>query len=89
MGVLACLLFGILAAWIIRSVLVRAGIGGVKSVFVIGLLGGMIGLTGVLIGFGDLEHFNLYNVLIAISASVLISIGWAKVQPDAVSAATE
>ena len=82
MGIVACIIFGLLGAWITRSLQTRAGIGGVYSVLIIGSIGGLLGLTGIAIGWGDIQSFNLYNVLLSIFAASVISVAWAKVQPQ-------
>ena len=52
-----------------------------KAVLIIGLIGGIVGLAGVAIGWGDLTSFNLYNVFISIIVSTILTIAWAKIQP--------
>jgi hypothetical protein len=81
MGITACIIFGLMGAWIARSLQVRAGIGGVKAVLIIGLIGGILGLAGIAIGWGDLTSFNLYNVFLSILVSTILTIAWAKIQP--------
>ena len=84
MGIIACLIFGVLAAWITRSVLINAGTGGAVAVLVIGILGGLLGLIGVAFGFGDIAHFNLFNVFFSILAAAIITGLWAKLQPQTI-----
>jgi uncharacterized membrane protein YeaQ/YmgE (transglycosylase-associated protein family) len=81
MGITACIIFGLMGAWIARSLQVRAGTGGFKAVLIIGLIGGFLGLVGVAIGWGDLTSFNLYNVFLSIIVSSILTVAWAKIQP--------
>lgn len=81
MGIFACLVFGIMSAWITRSVLRRAGAGGYISVLIIGIAGGLLGLTGLILGFGDIASFNFYNVLFSIGFSAALSFFWSRIQP--------
>jgi zinc transporter ZupT len=81
MGIISCIIFGILGSWTTRSIQLRAGTGGIKAVFIIGLLSALIGMAGVLIGWGDIKSFNLYNILLTISVSALLTIVWSKLQP--------
>jgi zinc transporter ZupT len=82
MGIFTCLIFGVLAAWITRSSLTTAGTGGVKAVFTIGVLSGLLGLIGIVLGWGDLTSFNLYNIFLAILAALAMTIAWSKIQPE-------
>lgn len=82
MGITACIIFGLMGAWIARSLQVRTGTGGFKAVLIIGLIGGALGLLGVAIGWGDLTSFNLYNVLLSIAISSVLTVAWAKIQPQ-------
>ena len=77
MGIVACLLFGIIGAWISRSLLIHAA-GNLKTVLVIGAIGGTMGLIGTTIGWGDPESFNLYNVLLSIAFSAIIMFLYSK-----------
>jgi uncharacterized membrane protein YeaQ/YmgE (transglycosylase-associated protein family) len=81
MGIISCIIFGILGSWTTRSIQLRSGTGGFKAVFVIGLLSALTGLTGILIGWGDLKSFNLYNIILTISVAALLTVIWSKVQP--------
>lgn len=77
MGILACLLFGIISGWITRSLMTKSP-GGYKEVLLIGLIGGALGLFGITIGWGDFDSFNLYNVLLSIACSAVLMTIYAK-----------
>lgn len=66
MGVAACVLFGLLAAWITRSMHINGRTINLIFTCVIGLTGGLAGLIGITLGWGDINSFNLYNVLLSI-----------------------
>ncbi len=80
MGVVACILFGIMAAWIARSMQHRSVGGGLIGILITGLTGGLLGLTGILMGWGDMESFNLYNVFLSIAFAAILTIVWTKIQ---------
>jgi hypothetical protein len=67
MDIVLCILFGLLSAGITASLFENSRGPGLKFVFTIGLVSGaaaaLIGLAG---GWGDLQLFNLYNVMISI-----------------------
>lgn len=88
MGVLACLLFGIMAAWIARSIHRKSAAGGSLGILVTGVVGGIAGLSGILLGWGDLESFNLFNVFLAILFSAALMLLWSKVQESIYPAET-
>jgi len=73
MGIAACLLFGVIAAWITRSMLAHSVVGSLKFILLIGSIGGLLGLLGILLGWGDSESFNLYNVLLSIGITALLT----------------
>jgi len=81
MGVIACILFGVIGAWITRSLIAHTGVGTPKTVLIIGAIGGALGLLGTTIGWGDLESFNLYNVLLSIGFAALLTVIYSKTQP--------
>jgi len=83
MGVVACLLFGVIGAWISKSMLAAHTAGGLKLVLVIGVVSGLIGLGGIALGWGDFRSFNLYNVLLSIAASAVITFLLSRTQPKA------
>lgn len=83
MGVVACLLFGIIAAWITRSIMGSTAAGSMRSILLCGLAGGLLGLTGTALGWGDFESFNLYNVFLSIAATALLTTIYTKMQPKA------
>lgn len=78
MGIAACLLFGVIAAWITRSMLAYSVVGSLKFIFLIGTIGGLLGLLGILLGWGDAESFNLYNVLLSIGITALLTFLFSK-----------
>lgn len=78
MGAIACLLFGIISAWIALSLLGKDLSANLKPVLFIGLAGGTLGLSGILIGWGDLGLFNLYNVLLSICFAAVLMLLYLK-----------
>jgi uncharacterized membrane protein YeaQ/YmgE (transglycosylase-associated protein family) len=80
MGVVACLLFGVMAAWIARSIQGKSAAGSGFGILITGIVGGVAGLSGILIGWGNLEDFNLFNVFLSIIIASAITVIWTKVQ---------
>ncbi|HRO43351.1 MAG TPA: hypothetical protein PL009_11000 [Flavipsychrobacter sp.] len=83
MGIVACILFGVIGAWITRSLIAHLGVGSLKTVLIIGIIGGAMGLLGTTIGWGDFESFNLFNVLLSIFFSGIITLIYSKTQTQA------
>lgn len=64
MGIFACILFGVLAAFVVRAMF-PASYCLASIALLIGVSGGSVGLSGILIGWGNLSSFNLPDVLLA------------------------
>ena len=82
MGIATCLIFGLLSACVTRSILTTTIYGKFAKVLLIGIIGGMLGLLGIIAGWGDLKSFNLYNVLLSIFFSSVLVLIWTRLQPE-------
>jgi uncharacterized membrane protein YeaQ/YmgE (transglycosylase-associated protein family) len=82
MGILAWIVFGLIAGAIAQVVLPGddpggGGFMGWLVTMVIGILGAVVGgLIGAALGFGGVSGFNLGSFLIAIIGAILLLIGW-------------
>jgi uncharacterized membrane protein YeaQ/YmgE (transglycosylase-associated protein family) len=74
MGILLWIVFGALVGWV-ASRLMGAG-GGLLWDIVIGIVGAVLGgFVMSLVGYGDVNGFNLYSFLVALlGACILIAI---------------
>jgi len=74
MGILLWIVFGALVGWV-ASMIMKTG-GGLLWDIVIGIVGAILGgFLMSLIGYGDVNGFNLYSFIVAlIGACVLIAI---------------
>jgi len=80
MGVLAWVLFGLIAGLIAKAIHPGKDPGGWLAAIIIGILGGVIGgWAGMALGWGDVDGFNIRSFLLAIAGSVLLLWIWAKV----------
>jgi uncharacterized membrane protein YeaQ/YmgE (transglycosylase-associated protein family) len=74
MGIILWIVFGAIAGWI-ASMLMKSG-GGLLWDIVVGIVGAVIGgFIMNALGYGDVNGFNLYSLIVAIlGACVLIAI---------------
>jgi uncharacterized membrane protein YeaQ/YmgE (transglycosylase-associated protein family) len=74
MGILLWIVFGALVGWV-ASMIMKTG-GGLLWDIVVGIVGAIIGgFLMSLVGYGDVNGFNLYSFIVAlIGACVLIAI---------------
>ena len=73
MGIIAWIVFGLLAGWVAKLVTPGRDPQGCIITMVIGVLGAVIGgFIGSWLGFGAVTGFNLKSFLIAVVGSVLL-----------------
>ena len=73
MGILAWIVFGLLAGWVAKMLVPGSDPQGCIITMVIGVLGAVIGgFIGSWLGFGAVTGFNLKSFLIAVVGSVLL-----------------
>jgi uncharacterized membrane protein YeaQ/YmgE (transglycosylase-associated protein family) len=74
MGILLWIIFGALVGWV-ASMIMKTG-GGLLWDIVVGIVGAVIGgFIMNMLGYGDVNGFNLYSFLVALlGACVLIAI---------------
>ena len=73
MGILAWIVFGLLAGWVAKMLVPGSDPQGCIITMVIGVLGAVIGgFIGSWLGFGAVTGFNLKSFLIAVVGAVLL-----------------
>jgi len=73
MGIIAWIVFGLLAGWVAKMLVPGRDPQGCIITMVIGVLGAVIGgFIGSWLGFGAVTGFNLKSFLIAVVGSVLL-----------------
>ncbi|HEV8237975.1 MAG TPA: GlsB/YeaQ/YmgE family stress response membrane protein [Thermoanaerobaculia bacterium] len=73
MGILAWIVFGLLAGWVAKLLVPGTDPQGCIITMVIGVLGAVIGgFIGSWLGFGAVTGFNLKSFLIAVVGAVLL-----------------
>jgi len=73
MGILAWIVFGLLAGWVAKMLVPGRDPQGCIITMVIGVLGAVIGgFIGSWLGFGAVTGFNLKSFLIAVVGAVLL-----------------
>lgn len=74
MGIILWIIFGALVGWV-ASMIMKTG-GGLLWDIVVGIVGAVLGgFLMSLVGYGDVNGFNLYSFIVAlIGACVLIAI---------------
>ena len=73
MGIIAWIVFGLLAGWVAKLLMPGSDPQGCIITMVIGVLGAVIGgFIGSWLGFGAVTGFNLKSFLIAVVGAVLL-----------------
>jgi uncharacterized membrane protein YeaQ/YmgE (transglycosylase-associated protein family) len=73
MGIVAWILFGLIAGWLARFLMPGKATGGVVVTIVIGILGAVIGgYIGTLLQFGGISDFDLRSMALAVGGGVLL-----------------
>ena len=73
MGIIAWIVFGLLAGWVAKMLVPGRDPQGCIITMVIGVLGAVIGgFIGSWLGFGAVTGFNLKSFLIAVVGSILL-----------------
>lgn len=74
MGILAWILFGLIAGAIAKALRPGADPGGWIATIIVGILGAVVGgwIGAQLLGVGDVTGFNIRSFLIAIGGAILL-----------------
>ncbi len=81
MGILSWIVFGLVAGVIAKFLMPGKDPGGLVITSLIGLAGGIIGgFLGTVIGWGDVEGFDLRSLGLAIMGSLILLWGYRKIK---------
>jgi len=73
MGIIAWIVFGLLAGWVAKMLTPGTDPGGCIVTMLIGVAGAVIGgFIGQALGFGSISGFDLRSFLIAVGGAVLL-----------------
>ena len=73
MGIIAWIVFGLLAGWLAKLLMPGADPGGCIVTMLIGVAGAILGgFIGTMLGWGGIEGFDLRSFLLAVGGSVLL-----------------
>jgi uncharacterized membrane protein YeaQ/YmgE (transglycosylase-associated protein family) len=77
MGILAWIVFGLLAGIIAKFILPERAPGGILMTIALGIVGAVVGgYIGSLAGFGDISGFDLKSMALAVGGALLLLIVW-------------
>jgi uncharacterized membrane protein YeaQ/YmgE (transglycosylase-associated protein family) len=73
MGIIAWIVFGLLAGWLAKTLMPGKDPGGCIVTVLIGVAGAVLGgFLGTMLGFGGIEGFDLRSFLLAVGGSILL-----------------
>lgn len=77
MGIIAWIIFGLIAGAIAKLIMPGKDPGGFIVTILIGIVGAVIGgFIGQALGFGSVDGFNLGSMVIAVLGAILLLIGY-------------
>ena len=75
MGILAWIVFGLIAGVLAKLLMPGKAPGGIIATIILGIVGAVVGgYIGTLIGWGDLSGFNLKSLGLAVGGGMLVLI---------------
>ncbi len=73
MGIIAWIVFGLLAGWVAKLLMPGKDPGGCIVTMLIGVAGAILGgFIGTALGWGGIEGFDLRSFLLAVGGSILL-----------------
>ena len=73
MGILAWIVFGLIAGWLARFLMPGKAPGGIVATIVLGILGAVIGgYIGQMMGYGKVTEFDVTGMCLAVGGGVLL-----------------
>ena len=73
MGVIAWIVFGLIAGFLAKLLLPGKAPGGLLATMVLGIVGALVGgFLGTMLGFGDISGFNLTSMLLAVAGGIVV-----------------
>ncbi|MEZ4879335.1 MAG: GlsB/YeaQ/YmgE family stress response membrane protein [Chitinophagales bacterium] len=81
MGILSWILFGLIAGAIAKMIMPGKDPGGWIITILLGIAGAFVGgFIGSLLGFGDVNSFDIKSFLMAIGGALIILFGYRKLK---------
>jgi uncharacterized membrane protein YeaQ/YmgE (transglycosylase-associated protein family) len=73
MGILAWIVFGLIAGFLAKFLMPGKAPGGIIATIVLGIVGAVVGgYIGTLLGFGEISGFNLGSMALAVGGGVVV-----------------
>jgi uncharacterized membrane protein YeaQ/YmgE (transglycosylase-associated protein family) len=73
MGILAWIVFGLIAGFLAKFLMPGNAPGGIIATIVLGIIGAVVGgFLGTLLGFGDISGFDLRSMALAVGGGVVV-----------------
>jgi uncharacterized membrane protein YeaQ/YmgE (transglycosylase-associated protein family) len=73
MGIIAWIVFGLLAGWVAKLLMPGKDPGGCIVTMLIGVAGAVLGgFIGTMLGWGGIEGFDLRSFLLAVGGAILL-----------------
>ena len=80
MGILSWILLGLVAGALAKAIRPGKDPGGCIITILIGIIGAVVGgFIATRLGWGDVDGFNLYSILVATGGAILALIIWAAI----------
>jgi uncharacterized membrane protein YeaQ/YmgE (transglycosylase-associated protein family) len=72
-GILLWIVFGLIAGAIARFLMPGKAAGGIVVTIILGIVGAVVGgYVGTLLGFGDIDGFDLRSLALAVGGGILV-----------------
>lgn len=82
MGILAWIVFGLLAGAIAKYVMPGPDGGGIIVTIILGIVGAVVGgFIGTRLGYGDITGFDIRSMAIAIGGALILLVGYRLIAP--------
>jgi uncharacterized membrane protein YeaQ/YmgE (transglycosylase-associated protein family) len=73
MGIIAWIVFGLIAGFLSQWLMPGKTPGGLITTIVLGIVGAIVGgFLGTLLGFGDISGFDLRSMLLAVAGGLVV-----------------
>ena len=73
MGIIAWIVFGLIAGFLARFLMPGKAPGGILATIGLGIIGALVGgYLGTLLGFGDISGFDLRSMALAIGGGIVV-----------------
>jgi uncharacterized membrane protein YeaQ/YmgE (transglycosylase-associated protein family) len=73
MGILAWIVFGLIAGFLAQFLMPGKAPGGLLATIVLGIVGAIVGgFLGTMLGFGDISGFDVRSMLLAVGGGLVV-----------------